>query len=65
MQKVCRRCGREFTNPVPEVTNPGGDTEIACVEICADCNCFIMNIVRRSDCAYKVKHLHDPIRGRL
>ncbi|GAI87776.1 unnamed protein product, partial [marine sediment metagenome] len=39
--------------------------EIACVEYCADCNRFIMNVIHRHDCAYKVKHLHDPMKGGL
>lgn len=64
MQKVCRRCGVEFTDPVPEVTDPGGNVEIACVEYCADCNCFIMNVIHRHDCAYKVRYIHDPVKGR-
>lgn len=61
----CRRCGAGFTNPVPEVTVPGGDPEIACVEFCAECNVFVMNITRRWATAYAVdpKELVDPVRG--
>lgn len=62
----CRRCGKEFTNPIPEVTVPEGDPEIACAEWCADCNRYAMNIIRRWATAYKASphELHDPLRER-
>ena len=62
---VCLRCGRGFTNPVPEVTSPGSDPEIACKEWCAECNLFTMNIIRRWSTAYKIdpRKLVDPVRG--
>jgi len=60
---VCRRCGREFTNPVPEVTDPSGNKEIACVEWCSDCNALAMSILFRWSSAYCMKHLRDPLRG--
>lgn len=61
----CRRCGREFDNPVPEVTYPKGSHEVACAEWCADCNAFVMNIVYREFTAYMRKKgsLYDPVRG--
>lgn len=59
----CRRCGREFSNPVPEVTYPEGIHEIACDEWCADCNALAMSIVFRESSAYKRKLLFDPRRG--
>lgn len=59
----CRRCGREFTDPVPEVTTPSGNREIACVEWCPGCNTFVMNVIFRWNTAYAVKHLEDPLKG--
>lgn len=61
----CRRCGKEFDSPVPEVTYPGGIVEIASHEWCAECNAFAMNIVYRWSSAYRVdpKNLVDPVRG--
>lgn len=59
----CRRCGREFDNPVPEVTYPKGLHEIATSEWCAECNVFTMSIVFRESSAYKVRRLHDPMKG--
>lgn len=61
----CRRCGREFTNPVPEVTDPGRDPEIACKEWCAECNAYTMNIIRRWSTAYAIdpRKLCDPLKG--
>lgn len=62
----CKRCGKDFTNPVPPITNPDGDTEIACVEWCPDCNRFVMNIIRRWSTAYAVDpgELYDPLKRR-
>lgn len=62
---VCLRCGREFTNPVPEVTNPGLIRDIACKGWCAACNAFTMSVVYRWSSAYAVdpKQLDDPLRG--
>lgn len=59
----CRRCGREFTNPVPEVTIPTGNKEIACREWCPDCNCLTMSIVYRESTAYRKERLYDPLKG--
>lgn len=59
----CRRCGKEFDNPMPEVTYPEGINEIACREWCAECNQFAVTILFRWSSAYRVKHPQDPIRG--
>ncbi len=58
----CRRCGREFDNPVPEITRPDGNPEIATSEWCADCNALIMTVVHRESTAYKKTPLVDPMR---
>ena len=49
----CLRCGREFNNPVPEVVNPKGNKEIACVHWCGDCNSKVMGIIFRHTSAYR------------
>jgi hypothetical protein len=38
--KICKRCGRQFYNPIPMITNPKPlrSTEIISVEWCANCN---------------------------
>lgn len=61
----CRRCGRSFDDPVPEVTHSEGIHEIACVEWCAECNAFAMSIVFRESSAYRVAKgsLRDPMQG--
>jgi len=59
----CRRCGREFDNPVPEVTHPEDNREIASVECCADCNTLIMSVIFRGISAYRKERLYDPLRG--
>lgn len=59
----CRRCGREFDNPVPEVTYPEGINEIVCDEWCAECNKFAVSILFRWSSAYRVRHPIDPARG--
>lgn len=61
--KICKRCGKEFTNPVPEVAVPTGITEIATTDWCADCNKFAMSIVYRWSSAYADKRLVDPLKG--
>lgn len=62
---VCLRCGKAFVNPVPPVTVPSGDHEIACEDWCAKCNAFTMSIIRRWSTAYKVelRSLRDPLKG--
>lgn len=59
----CRRCGREFSNPVPEVTYPEGIHEIACKEWCAECNTYAMSVTFRWSSAYRTRRLHDPMKG--
>lgn len=53
----CLRCGKEFENPVPEVTNISqtANSEIATSDWCADCNRLAMNVVFRESTFYKVK----------
>lgn len=61
----CRRCGTEFTDPRPIVTNDEGIPEIASKEWCADCNKYVMNVVFRHNSAYRASPgtLKDPFRG--
>lgn len=59
----CLRCGKDFDDPVPEITYPEGIREIATKEYCAGCNAFVMSIVFRESSAYKQKHPIDPLRG--
>lgn len=68
--KVCRRCGGEFDDPVPPVTNPSpfAIKEIASSEWCSTCNVFAMVIMFRNSSAYlpesgKLEELRDPVRG--
>ena len=50
----CLRCGKEFSNPVPEVVNPEGNREIATKEWCPKCNGLAMGIIFRQSSAYKI-----------
>ncbi len=59
----CRRCGRKFDNPVPEITFPEGINEIACSEWCAECNQFAVSVLFRWSSAYRMRHPVDPVRG--
>lgn len=60
----CLRCGRDYEDPVPSVTNPDGQsTEIATREWCPDCNRIAMMAVRRHSSAYFLKGAVDPVRG--
>jgi len=59
----CRRCGREFVDPVPEVIDPSGYREIACMECCPGCNTLAMSVLFREISAYRTKRLVDPFRG--
>lgn len=60
----CRRCGRDFTDPAPEVTNPGGNKEVVCVGWCPDCNKLATIVLYRERTAYYEKGvLHDPLKG--
>jgi len=49
----CRRCGKEFDTPYPEIKNGKGILDIATVEWCASCNEFAMHILYRGTSAYK------------
>ena len=60
----CRRCGREFDNPVPEVSNPSGiRTDIASTEWCSDFNKTAMSALYRDSGAYYVYGLRPPWQG--
>lgn len=59
----CLRCGKEFDNPIPEVTYPEGINEIVCREWCAECNKFAVSVLFRWSSAFRVKHPIDPVRG--
>lgn len=51
----CKRCGREFSNPVPPLGFPNTsepDYEIACIHWCPDCNRAAMMAVHRGGSAY-------------
>lgn len=62
----CLRCGREFEDPRPAVTNEDGiNTEIATDEWCPDCNRIVMMVVFRQSSAYFDKKAIDPVRGGL
>ena len=51
----CLRCGLEYDNPVPEVTNPEGQImEIMTVEWCPACNAIGVSVLFRERCAYQV-----------
>ena len=58
---ICLRCGKEFNNSVPKITNSKGFTEIATNEWCSDCNNLCMNLVFREGTAYKVKLLGNTL----
>ena len=59
----CLRCGKEYDNSTPEVTDPGGRHEIATNEWCAECNQFTMTVLLRWASAYRVTHPQDPVKG--
>lgn len=51
----CLRCGAEFDNPVPPVTNPEGRMdEIMSVHWCPDCNAIGNSVLFRENAAYQV-----------
>ena len=50
---ICLRCGKEYDEPIPEVTHPEGDREIASVHYCARCNTLIMTVLFRNNSAYR------------
>ncbi len=59
----CLRCGKEYDDPVPEIIQPDGVTEIATREWCAGCNAFAMSIVYRGRSAYSKPVFYDPSKG--
>ena len=50
----CLRCGKEFENPMPEITVSDGYKEIASVLYCASCNAFVMSVLFRDRSAYDI-----------
>lgn len=62
----CLRCGRDFSDPVPSVTNPDGrNPEVACRDWCGDCNRIAMMAVHRTSSLYFFQGAVDPIRGKM
>lgn len=52
----CTRCGEDFDSPIPKISNPNGQTsEIACKEMCPDCNSIICTAVLRDSTNYRLK----------
>ena len=62
IQMKCLRCGKDFDDPRPEVTQPGLNPEIACVSYCPDCNRAVMSYVFRNNSAYFRKDFQDPMK---
>lgn len=61
---LCLRCNRYFEKREIEETNPGGLSEIACVDWCPACNKLAMSIVYRDRSAYYERGvLYDPMKG--
>ncbi len=50
---ICVRCGKEYDEPIPKVTDPTGIKEIASEHFCADCNALIMTVIYRNRSAYR------------
>ncbi len=63
--RICKRCGREYDNPVPPITNtdPNFNREIATADWCAGCNAFVASIVHRGRSAYQQYPMCDPTKG--
>lgn len=49
---ICKRCGKEYEDPYPEIVGEGVNYEIATLEYCADCNALVMTLVHRESSAY-------------
>jgi len=63
--KKCLRCGEEFTDPIPKVTNPEGEiTDIATNDWCSNCNAILSSVLFRERSAYQVLMLKST-RGAL
>ena len=61
----CLRCGEEFTDPVPKVTNPEGEmTHIASEDWCANCNAICSSVLFRERSAYQVLSLKSTTGAR-
>jgi len=54
MGMKCLRGGKEYNNPIPEVSNPEGIKEIATREWCSDCNALTMAVIFRRSSAYRI-----------
>ena len=63
--RVCKRCGREYDDPVPPITNPGRyiNTEIMSREWCAGCNTVGAMAIHRGTSAYFTLDIIDPLKG--
>jgi len=62
--KKCKRCGKEFDDPVPLVTNPSGyHTEICTDKWCPGCNRIGIIPIHRKASVYYVSTPKDPLRG--
>jgi len=60
----CLRCGNDFENPVPPITNPEGkSTEIASSEWCSVCNQRAVMLIHREDTVYYDRKTFDLSRG--
>lgn len=63
----CRRCGREFDDPVPPVVSEGLETEIVSGVWCAACNTYATAVLWRGKSAYgpaNPEELRDPLKHR-
>ncbi len=62
LKTICKRCGRPFENPFPDIRNPGGShTEIVCFDWCANCNRIAASGIYRDNSIYFDKDL--PFNG--
>ena len=60
---ICSRCGKKFDNPYPKIVNPERNTEIACINWCADCNRIAMSALLRQGGAYWSQGKRPPWQG--
>ena len=62
----CLRCGKEYTNAVPPVTNNGKFSENAIMADgwCDKCNQFCSNVLFRNSSAYAIpkNEMQDPMK---
>lgn len=60
-EKICLRCGKKFTNPIPEVTNPNGvRADIFTDDWCAKCNQIALMASQRRNTIFFDKNV--PLR---